>query len=274
MDEYDISKLRHIELDMLLCIDSITKKLGIKYFLVGGSLLGAIRHQGFIPWDDDIDVGMLRHDYNRFIQEAQKMLPPYYFIQTNETDKEYYLTFAKLRDSRTTFVESSSANKNINHGVYIDIFPFDFYHKHSFMLKLVIRLALKRIRREYNFKKSHRSIKYKVASMLSLLIFPSASYASKILNKIYSHLGKGEYRVNYSGAWGEREIVKSEIFDNFDFYNFEGHLFRGPKDADSYLKHIYGNYMQLPPKDKQIPHHDTDMVDLDNSYTVYFTSKK
>ena len=123
----DSQRIKEIELEIFKVFLDIANKLDIKYYLIGGTLLGAVRHKGFIPWDDDIDVGLPRKDYEKFIAEAQKYLPDYYFLQTYETDPEYPLSFAKIRDSRTTYLETALNNKKINHGVFFDIFPLDFY---------------------------------------------------------------------------------------------------------------------------------------------------
>ena len=274
MIKHNCTSLQKVELEMLKAIDDISKKLGIQYFMLGGTLLGAIRHQGFIPWDDDIDIGMLREDYEKFIKEAQDLLPTYYFVQTYQTDPEFYLPFAKIRDSRTTFIETVSANHKINHGVYIDIFPIDFYKKPSKTEKIKRLLLTARTLREVDLKIFNRNLKNKILSLLSLLIFPNAYQACDKLDKLNSRYNSGEKRTNYCGAWGNKEIVDSDIFNKSKNYYFEGFSFTGPEDSDSYLRHIYGDYMKLPPKEKRISHHFTDVIDLTKSYTHYIQSEK
>ena len=122
-----LQSLKDRERDMLKTFVDICNKHSIKYFVQGGTLLGTVRHGGFIPWDDDVDVSLPRDEYERFLAVAEKELPEYYFLQTKDTDPEYPNNFAKIRDSRTTFLESSAKNLNINHGAYIDIFPLDNY---------------------------------------------------------------------------------------------------------------------------------------------------
>ena len=118
-------ELKKIELEMFKYYLAICEKHDLKYFLIGGTLLGAVRHKGFIPWDDDIDIGMPRPDYEKFLLVAQKELPEHIFLQTHNTDIEYPNCFAKLRNSDTTFIETSCKKLKINHGIYIDIFPLD-----------------------------------------------------------------------------------------------------------------------------------------------------
>jgi len=121
------ARLKAIELDIFKAFLKVCKENDLRYFLAGGTLLGAVRHKGFIPWDDDMDVLMPRKDYDRFLEIGQSLLPPEYFLQTRQTDREYPCNFAKIRDSRTTFVEKSLKDRVINHGVYIDIFPLDYF---------------------------------------------------------------------------------------------------------------------------------------------------
>ena len=121
----DLNELKRIELEMLKTFIKICKKHNFMYFLVGGTCLGSVRHGGFIPWDDDIDVGMPRSDYNKFIKIASEELPGNMFLQTFFTDEQYPCAFAKIRNNDTTFIEKGLRKSNINHGIYIDIFPLD-----------------------------------------------------------------------------------------------------------------------------------------------------
>lgn len=132
LNEQQRAELKKCQLEMLKAFAAVCEKLGISYFLDGGTLLGAVRHKGFIPWDDDIDVGMLRADYERFFAEGQALLPEHYFIQNISTDPQYTANFAKMRDSRTTYIETTLGRKRINHGVFIDIFVLDYYPENAF----------------------------------------------------------------------------------------------------------------------------------------------
>ena len=120
-----LNELKKSELEIFKSFLTVCEKLNVKYYLVEGTLLGAVRHKGFIPWDDDIDVGMLREDYELFIEKATEFLPENLFLQTYITDTEYSHGFAKIRNSQTTFIESNVRDCKINHGIYIDIFPLD-----------------------------------------------------------------------------------------------------------------------------------------------------
>ena len=122
-------KLKAKELEIFKVIIDICDRLNLRYYVIGGTLIGAIRHKGFIPWDDDIDIGMMRKDYDIFLREAPKYLPEQYFLQTVWSDPEYLNCFAKVRDSNTTFVEIPVAKRKINHGVFVDVFPLDYYSR-------------------------------------------------------------------------------------------------------------------------------------------------
>ena len=126
-NKIDIEKLKGIELQLLDAFVSACEQLNIDYYILAGTLIGAVRHKGFIPWDDDIDIGMFRKDYDIFLEEGQKLLPKDVFLQTFITDKEYPTYFAKLRKSNTTFIEKSVSKLKMNHGVYLDIFPLDYF---------------------------------------------------------------------------------------------------------------------------------------------------
>ena len=122
-----LQKMQEVELDLFKAFIEVCEKLQLKYYLLGGTLLGAVRHKGFIPWDDDIDVGMPRKDYEIFIQKAQDLLPEHYFVQNCYTDGKLPMAFCKIRNSNTTFIETSVKDFKINHGIFIDIFPLDYY---------------------------------------------------------------------------------------------------------------------------------------------------
>ncbi len=131
-----IKKLKEIELELFKQFVRICEKNSLRYFVVGGTALGAVRHKGFIPWDDDIDVALPRGDYEKFLSIAQSWLPENMFLQTYITDKNYPNPFAKLRRSDTAFIEKSASRIKMNHGVYIDIFPLDGYSRPGIKGKL------------------------------------------------------------------------------------------------------------------------------------------
>ena len=261
------NRLKITELNILKAFICICKENKLQYYLVGGSAIGAIRHQGFIPWDDDIDVGMPRKDYNRFLEIAQVSLPDYYFLQTYETDPEYLANFAKIRDSRTTFIESSMKNRRINHGVYIDVFPLDYYpEKHEKWFKFIELLQSARLSKEFA---SQPSFKMRVTQFIALILFPSVNLTLRKRNEHIQSVEVSSKITNFCGAWGDRETVPAQLFGEGYLVAFEDIEVLVPKDYDTYLQHIYGDYMKLPPAEKQVSHHHTEIIDLDKPYTEY-----
>ena len=265
-------QLKQMELDMLQAFVAVCRQLGLSYYLLGGTLLGAVRHKGFIPWDDDIDVGMPRKDYEIFIKEGQARLPRNLFIQNIHTDPEYPMCFSKIRNSDSTFIESSIAHLNINHGVFIDVFPLDNYPKQKLEQKRLqcrLKLCGARISRVYrvNRKKSWRG---KLLSILALLRFPELKKAILWREKLYRQVKQpGRLIANHGGAWGQKEIIPQEWYGEGTPVMFEGIEVMAPAQYHNWLTQVYGDYMQLPPEEKRVGHHYVDVIDLNQSYLEY-----
>ena len=264
-----LSRLKNCERDMLECFVDICNKHGIKYFVQGGTLLGTVRHSGFIPWDDDIDVSLPRDEYERFLRIAQDELPEYYFLQTKDTDPEYPNNFAKIRDSRTTFLETSARNLKINHGAYIDIFPLDNYPE-GFRAKLY-ELKKKLITWRINkaFYLPEMSLKSKLVTLITMIIFPSLRGALEKREKLFISVEPTDRVVNNSGAWLSKEIIPKQWVQNSIQMQFEGITVNVSDKYDEWLTYVYGDYMTLPPENERVGHHYVDIFDMDKSYTEY-----
>lgn len=272
MDAINSQRLKQIELDILDKVDEICHILNIEYFLMGGTLLGAVRHHGFIPWDDDIDIIMKREDYDIFIRKAQSLLPDYYFLQNNDTDKDYLNYFSKIRDSRTTFWESSCKSHDINHGVFIDVFPLDYYPvSNAFLFKRIKTFADMRISGWYNVEQPKTGIGKSMVKLLGKIILPTKRSAIKFRNIHYKSVKSSTLVANLSGAWGAKEIFPKEYFDETIKIPFEGKKYSIPAKFDLILRQMYGDYMQLPPENKRISHHYTEVIDLEKSFMEYRT---
>ncbi len=266
----ELEKLKKCEFQMLKCFKEICDSLNIKYYILGGTLLGAVRHKGFIPWDDDVDVFIPRKDYELFLQKAQELMPKHYFLQTHETDENYPNNFAKLRDSSTTFIEKSCRNIKMNHGVYIDIFPLDYYPVSAYkriLFKIKKRLLTWRINTIFDLGKL--SLKTKIATFVSILIYPSRKKAIEKREKLFKSVKTTDMVVNNSGAWLSKEIVPLEWCKDGVMLEFEGLQLRGPTEYDEWLRFVYGDYMKLPPENERIPHHFVEVFDLEKPYTEY-----
>lgn len=274
LSEEQMEKLRIKELEILLCFIRVCEQLEIKYFVVQGTLLGAVRHHGFIPWDDDIDVGMLREDYEIFIKKGQELLPDEYFIQTHYTDPSYPHGFAKIRNIHTTFLETTCKDLPMNHGVYIDVFPFDYYPDNwivqsifeikKLLLRYRIRCAL------YIPSDQERSLKNIIRSCLkklSMMVYPSLTGALDKQCELYKSVPNGKYRINNGSPWGKKECIPATWLNEVTTLKFEGVDVKVPLHYKEYLTHVYGDYMKLPPPEKRIPHHFISAINFTRAYT-------
>lgn len=264
-----IKQLQKTELDILSEALNICKKLNLRVFAVSGTCLGAVKYGGFIPWDDDVDIALPRKDYEIFIKEAQKLLPPHYFLQTHETDPEYRTHFAKIRDSRTTFLETNAYKLNINHGVYIDIFPLDGYPEGKLNQKLfMLKKRWYTLRISRIFYSPKRSLKWKLASAFAVLLMPSLEKTWKKQDALYRKLDFDSAKLvgNFGNAWGKKEIVPKHYFDSSTAMPFENIELLVPGGYEEYLKKLYGDITKDPPESEQVPHHFALVIDLNKSY--------
>lgn len=281
-----MNELQKKELELFKAFVSVCEKHGLKYFLVGGSALGAIRHKGFIPWDDDIDVGMLREDYDKFVELQYEFEGTPYFIQNFKSDPCYIYNYGKLRDSSTTFIEDNFKNHRINHGVWIDIFPIDGFSKEKMprekLAKKVKHIwhqvylayfgALRRkVRKETWFKDILLNI---VAGLF--YVFDIAHYRNKHVEKYVRKIPLEESVMagNYFGFNMKREAMDTSLFKEFIKVPFEDMEAYVLKDYDTYLRNLYGEYMTPPPLDKQVGHHYNKGLDLNMSYKDYMKKNK
>lgn len=269
-----MNDLQKIEFDLFRCFEETCRKLNLNYFLVCGSALGAARHQGVIPWDDDFDVGMYREDYNKFMELAPAILPEGIFLQNYKTDPAYPYVFAKLRNSNTTFVQSLMSNLNMNHGIYLDIFPLDGYPEDSSEQKKLARHKVHYLRQlgcVFNIRPKT------LRSKLSRFVFRMLGChkrTPKILAKYEATIS--QYPVKDSkiicnhGTWyGERDYIAAEYYGKGSYATYEGMTVRVPEKCDEYLTSLYGDWRTPPPPEKQKPSHDCDICDTEKTYTEY-----
>lgn len=268
-------ELQKSELNVLKAVIEICDRLGITYFLVCGSALGAAKYEGFIPWDDDVDIGMYRDDYEKFCECAPSLLPSYYFLQTYRTDPLFPAIFAKIRDVRTTFVEKSVSDLNINHGVYIDIFPLDGYPGDKGKVTLLERKKkIYRLQLACAYKFNERqSWKSKcLFRMERVLGFHKRT--AKIVGKYEKLISK--YSIENSdlicnhGNWqGKLEYAPKWHYGKGTWATFEGLKVRIPENYDAYLTQKYGDWRADLPEDQQQGHHYYEIMDLNRPYTDY-----
>ena len=271
-----LSKLKKLETDILREFAAVCEKLNLKYYLLGGTLLGAVRHKGFIPWDDDIDVGMPREDYEIFLKRAAEYLPSNLFVQSMESDPGYVNCFAKIRNSDTTFMESSSAKMNIHHGVFIDIFPLDYYPENALRQWITDtrkKWYARRVGCEFSLPEDVLWVR-KIKRFILQVMFPSLNAVLSKRERMYRSVPQSGLIANYGGAWGKREIVPAEWYGEGVTVEFEGMQVMAPAEYDKWLTQVYGDYMQLPPVEKRVGHHYVDVIDLEKPYTEYVGRKE
>lgn len=268
-----MNALQEKSFELLRQVVQICEKWDIPYYLVCGTALGAVKYQGFIPWDDDIDVGLLRPDYERFLEVAPKELPQWCFLQNYRTEKIFHHTFSKLRDSRTTFVEASTRALPINQGIYVDIFPIDGYPNGK-------------------LKRLHFALKQKMLNWVRFSILvdstnPKARKRNKILRALGVHrfhknaiaalermyasysLEASERWCNYGNWQGKLEYAPKWHYGEGTWATFEGLRVRIPENYDAYLTQKYGDWRSDPPEDKQKSHHISVICDPNKPYTEY-----
>lgn len=249
---------------------TVCEKLGLNYFAIGGTCLGAVRHGGFIPWDDDMDFGMPRKDYEIFEREAQKYLPDHLFVQTHKTDKHYLYPFMKIRDSNTTAIENELKHTKINHGVWIDIFPMDGLPDDINKRKKDEKIDRQFIRRRFLDIGYRKSLIDLFEKIISIIFFPKKKSA---LNKSISLTKKYDfYSSNYFWwNWGSRleHNFTTAPFSSYIEVKFESLKFRIPIDADTYLTQHYGDWHKLPPEEKRNSGHEFYLIDLSKPYKTY-----
>ncbi len=261
--------VQKILLGLLMEVDRICRKHNIKYFLGGGTLLGAIRHEGFIPWDDDADIMMLRQDYDRFLQVAPSELKKGLTLQSNKYDRDCHYEFSKIRLDNTMFATVfSREHKNMHNGLSLDIFCHDNTANSSLGRKLHINATL--FFRALVFNKwNHRKIDNgkKFASLFSNIckaLFP-LGFSQFMLNRIMclfknkknpAYLYDGMGRNIYNGAF-PADYLKEAVY-----VDFENRKLPVPAEYSKYLEYLYGDYSKLPPLSKRIQCHDILLFDL------------
>lgn len=268
-----MNELQQCQLALLKHFIRICDSLGLSWYLVCGSALGAVRHGGFIPWDDDIDVALPREDYERFLKEAPALLPEPLFLQNYRTDPAFPYVYSKLRDSRTTCIEGSTAHLPIHHGVGMDIFPLDGYPREQHrqvLFEVQKRWYLHLLGAAFAPPKKFRSeAEYRIKRMLGLHRRTAAIAASyDALLRKYPAADSAVW-CNHGGWQGRLEYAPREQYGAGSLWEFEGLGVCLPEQYHAYLTQKYGDYMPLPPKEQQKSHHKYKIVDCGRPYTEY-----
>lgn len=269
MEKEVLQKVQKVQLEMAKEIKRVCDENQISYFLYRGTFLGAVRHKGVIPWDDDMDFGMLREDYDKFCRIAPEKLGEDYFFQTWHSDENYALPLGKVRKRGTLFVEAKSAVLQEN-GIYVDIYPLDFApvgeQKQKKLAKKLLHLfRMKLMKSGYTpWKEEERTIWKKRIGYL-LYQIAAIPFSHKTLIRKYEQLVMA---VPESDVIYEQSALPTVYYFDRSWcadlaeYPYEDTTFAGPKNYDAFLSSLYGDYMKLPPKEKRENRHQIQELDF------------
>lgn len=268
----DWQALRAVQLDGLRRLDAICSQLGLRYQLAAGTLLGAVRHGGFVPWDDDVDVALPRADYDRLLREAPALLGPDWFLQHTGSDPGYHKQHAKLRRNHSRFVEASAAHRQHHHGIFLDVFPLDALAQGPLALALHLRGA---------------SLLHALQELVDHQGLPPGLQAAPgwqqqalvALQRTARHVPQGlrsQLHVRWltlaARAWAGDQVaclatlplgaqrargLARPAAETWELVRlpFAGLQLCAPANHDQTLRRLYGDYWQLPPEAARVPRH-------------------
>ena len=257
----DISEIQQMELGIMEYIHEVCQKIGVKYFLAYGSLIGAVRHQGFIPWDDDMDICMLRDDYEKLQDYLIAHPDERYEVMSYKNNINYVYPFMKVQDNHTYLVEED-VRIDSDMGIYVDIFPVDGYEDDQAFKDKMTKIIKKRQLSCYTFKgiTNTKSVVNSIIRYISVIIFyftNTNKYVAQIDELAKSRKVEDYELVDYVIYKDmNKPVWKREWLEQVESGSFEGKEFMIPKHYHEILTSDYGNYMQLPPVEQQVSHHD------------------
>lgn len=272
MENQQLRKLQLYQLEILKEIDRICTKHNINYYISWGSLLGAVRHKGFIPWDDDIDISLFWDDYLKFIHVCQNELSDKFFLQNVSTEKNYFRTWSKVRINDTTSMDKIlSFMKGVHWGICIDVFPIlpipekktqQIYQRICIDLYKILcfePLLVAMIKDNKKLKFYQRAILYIPYMGISIIPETIKNKFKKYLVDKFSNIKDTEtslcgeaLSMNY-----DKSIIPASVYGTPVRLEFEGHLFNAPQQYVEFLTKFYGDYMKLPPESERQGHGDT-----------------
>lgn len=264
MKELTLREIQLGELEVLKKLADICEKNNWKYFIAFGTLIGAVRHKGFIPWDDDVDVVMPRSDYNKLVEycgnHAGELRP--FVLKHYSLDKNYIYPIARLCDTRYQIDYTDAAEYGL--GLFVDIYPFDGCGNTAEEAEKISK-TLRNLRACIAVTGNPHFLPSRTAFWRNIIKFPLYCYAkmrgiNHLLIKLDQKAQKYKYdesKLVYCTVWGNniKYMTEKSIFDNMVSLDFEGCQFPAPANYDRWLRNTYGNYMQLPPEEERISHH-------------------
>lgn len=268
--------IKKVLLDLLIKLDEVCNKHGLRYYIAFGTCLGALRHKGFIPWDHDIDVLMPYDDVRKLI-DLQNEFGERYFIQTNDTDPEFGSISCKLRDSETTCIWNDYKNCRFNQGLNIDIYPY--YNAPDSKIELLLNIFRSHFLKILTVGNMpvHQNIIIRLLISIIQKIYHGEKRKKKIksLKRKLENVNEAKEILDYYGA--DISLFSAitypiEWFDKPRKVLFEGYMVNAPTEPEKYMERRYGNYMQLPPIEKRVEELDEPgaIIDAHRSYREYY----
>ncbi len=259
MDNTTLSKIHDNMLEIYLEIKRLCNKHGLVHFVVGGTLLGAVVHHGFIPWDDDLDIAMPRKDYDRFIHICQHELNPKYYLHHQSTDPNYWLCFAKVRKNNTIFLDKIRKNVKAHAGIYVDVFPFDYSRKAGSFHQSVKWRTMTYLNNYIYKKVTKEPLQGRSSGIVAFLfsfftICQLSNFRDRIMKSFKSN--NAHYYVDLAGG---RKLDNSFFEVNrmlpLQEMPFGSITVTAPQDPNYYLLKLYGSkYTVIPPEDERVTH--------------------
>ena len=269
IENYDeLRNLQLVQLEMLDYVDKFCSENELKYSIAYGTILGAVRHGGFIPWDDDLDICMPREDYEKFIslwKDTDK-----YLLQNHNTDLDFTQSFTKIRKKGTAFVQKGDIGADYHKGIFIDIFPFDKVPDNAIRKKIqsLNVLFYNLYTRGYASKKNGTIVR--LVSQFILWITPRKNYYKKskqYLSKICKYNDDKKLKYVYVSVTNTMNMYyDNDIFDNMQRIQFENLSVNVMNKYRDFLKIRYGDYMKLPPESEQTWYHHPILIDFEHNY--------
>lgn len=270
MEQELLRKVQLTLLEIAVEIKRVCEENDIRYFLSDGTFLGAVRHQGFIPWDDDMDMGMLRADYEKFCRIAPMALKPEYCLETWDSDSGYGLPFAKVMKRNTVYLESKKTTKMREKGFYIDIFPFDNAPEEEKQQQALVRrltsmarVMLMKCGYQPWMEQDRILWKKRVGYLYYQLkaLFVSHQELARSYDALAVSFPESDVLLEQSGR-PRPTFFRRQWCEELAQYTFEGVTFPGPRDYDAYLTNHYGDYRNPPPEGSRENRHQIIQIDF------------
>lgn len=270
-----LPRVKETELEILKVVDKFCKENNIKYSLAYGTLLGAVRHKGFIPWDDDIDIFMLREDYERFIDLWLNNPVDGYILENKRTNPYFDQCFTKIRKDHTTYLQESrygdrdEKEAKFHTGIFIDVFPLDKVADNSLQQKLQKIYAMMYFLYTRGFAFERGSSIVKIGCKLLLGVVPKNKYldtALKFEKKLKKYNNTNNNLICFDTMEDLSRNFDSEMMNEVVDIEFENAKFKAVKDYKGFLTEQYGDYMQLPPEEERVWYHHPIVIDFEHNW--------